>query len=109
MNVAQLKFFNRLTTVQRTAMFPRSNERGSIEALKRSRVWMILRMFPRSNERGSIEALWDNDAQEGIIQRFHVRMNVAQSKLVCPHRLRRAGNRFPRSNERGSIEGVAES
>ncbi len=88
------------------AVFPRSNERGSIEAKQRQAMSgksMAFRVqtnaaplkrtpgteysrriegFPRSNERGSIEA-------------------------ALPRRSLRRWRDFPRSNERGSIEAVA--
>ena len=79
MNVAQLKPAL-LVAPSEAFAFPRSNERGSIEARcgcrpdagRRSR-------FPRSNERGSIEAHRQLE-QAGLWQGFHVRMDVAQLK-----------------------------
>jgi len=38
------------------ALFPRSAERGSIEAFLRGRALEAFKQFPRSAERGSIEA-----------------------------------------------------
>ena len=65
-------------------MFPRLNERGSIEA--RPRYWLIVSCyrFPRLNERGSIEA---KDASNYI----------------------QWDSTFPRLNERGSIEAARDS
>ena len=79
MNVAQLKRISRKAASRITAWFPRSNERGSIEAKTYLAGAYRLFKFPRSNERGSIEA--------------------PQHPLK-----RRDGEAFPRSNERGSIE-----
>ena len=60
--------------------------------------------FPRSNERGSIEAC--SQRRRGNMRRrgFHVRMNVAQLKQVSPADFSVRHHVFPRSNERGSIE-----
>ena len=57
MNVAQLKHDkNGVHVGIRRPTFPRSNERGSIEAdFSLSRLHRV-EVFPRSNERGSIEA-----------------------------------------------------
>ena len=60
--------------------FPRSSERGSIEAPLRKKTVDRYFPFPRSSERGSIEAV------KKRVQR------------------RRALGQFPRSSERGSIE-----
>ena len=63
--------------------------------------------FPRSNERGSIEAFARSFSEDKTRSSFHVRMNVAQLKRFgrmikeCVQAL------FPRSNERGSIEASA--
>ena len=86
-------------------LFPRSAERGSIEAIK-ARIGGNLRwLFPRSAERGSIEANLDlslladlpefpRSAERGSIEAklrailrsaiscFHVRLSVAPLKLV---------------------------
>ena len=87
-----------------TAWFPRSNERGSIEAPQGLIYGTIVRWFPRSNERGSIETqtYMPQAAQEYIS--FHVRMNVAQLKRKWHGLDGRRLCGFPRSNERGSIE-----
>ena len=37
--------------------FPRSNDRGPIEAMSPKDRWALLGAFPRSNDRGPIEAL----------------------------------------------------
>ena len=59
--------------------FPRSNERGPIEALGSSTVKEAYHRFPRSNERGPIEAGGHSMLLHGLTL-------------------------FPRSNERGPIE-----
>ena len=59
--------------------FPRSNDRGPIEATTVSAEPPLVVSFPRSNDRGPIEARgWSWNAQ--------------------------AGRLFPRSNDRGPIE-----
>ena len=57
MNVAQLKQKVAVILRRVSLTFPRSNERGSIEAAPLPRKFPKLEGFPRSNERGSIEAL----------------------------------------------------
>src|SRR5882672_4566012 len=84
-------------------------------------------MFPRSTERGSIEASAHGGTRFAVVgfhvrlsvaplklrQRrstprlrlgFHVRLSVAPLKLSDPRNLGRAKYKFPRSTERGSIE-----
>src|SRR2546429_204979 len=78
-NVAPLKPFIKRQRQGIRARFPRSFERGSIEAASRPALIAALAAFPRSFERGSIEAL-------GF---YH----FARARRV-----------FPRSFERGSIE-----
>ena len=56
MNVAQLKLLEVPFRRAPILAFPRSNERGSIEALPRLVGELPVSRFPRSNERGSIEA-----------------------------------------------------
>ena len=56
MNVAQLKLGAIQFGERLRLLFPRSNERGSIEAHPRPGERAHRRAFPRSNERGSIEA-----------------------------------------------------
>ena len=63
-----------------------------------------LGLFPRSNERGSIEALCSCTQVVVRFTGFHVRMNVAQLKQFVVHLLAAFHVTFPRSNERGSIE-----
>ncbi len=82
MNVAQLKEMNLAQALHGWRLFPRLNERGSIEGRNSSSVARCRsRLFPRLNERGSIEGSSDK-------------------------RLRECSYMFPRLNERGSIEGV---
>ena len=104
MNVAQLKPDWPGSTGSGRVSFPRSNERGSIEAFVAEDAREVNGGFPRSNERGSIEARTSAAGMRYGSAGFHVRMNVAQLKRVAFAVL--AGNRqpFPRSNERGSIE-----
>ncbi len=60
MNVALLKHGARgLKTDTAYKMFPRLNERGSIEARVRRTDAVDANWFPRLNERGSIEAQSD--------------------------------------------------
>ncbi len=80
MNVAQLKPWTRRIGRSVRAAFPRSYERGSIEASSSSPVKKYGLTFPRSYERGSIEAA---DGATGWAT---------------------IGSLFPRSYERGSIE-----
>ena len=60
--------------------------------------------FPRSNERGSIEAQSSSCFFFYREERFHVRMNVAQLKQAARILNVDLVIAFPRSNERGSIE-----
>ena len=60
--------------------------------------------FPRSYERGSIEAFQGRRVRVSGQKRFHVRMNVAQLKLKDLILDGYNGTVFPRSYERGSIE-----
>ena len=80
MNVAQLKPNHGDALRPGCCLFPRSYERGSIEACVLISPLLRIHEFPRSYERGSIEA--------------------PRSKTDFPNP--RAG--FPRSYERGSIE-----
>ena len=57
MNVAQLKRRIAVSQCHKIGEFPRSNERGSIEARRLEAKTRASRKFPRSNERGSIEAI----------------------------------------------------
>ncbi len=108
--------------------FPRSAERGPIEAAFLARAGVLaLAAFPRSAERGPIEASYDalsagltfefpRSAERGPIEastffhtvmhklRFHVRLSVAPLKQFpeSPESLRYRW--FPRSAERGPIE-----
>ena len=128
MNVAQLKRQSSFGVPDMRTSFPRSNERGSIEAGLRPRRRafrrgshvrmnvaqlklrpqftneMRLPLFPRSNERGSIEAPRATELVFIGYQGSHVRMNVAQLKQVAHAREPAPLETFPRSNERGSIE-----
>ncbi len=61
-------------------------------------------LFPRSDERGSIEAGSLRASLQGVSTCFHVRMNVALLKLVVNNHSSRSIHKFPRSDERGSIE-----
>ena len=77
-NVAPLKPGRRYAPAE-IMEFPRSSERGSIEALLRTAANAAIGAFPRSSERGSIEAM---------------RVRFLCGPMVL----------FPRSSERGSIE-----
>ncbi len=52
--------------------FPRLNERGSIEAARPGGYPPFARWFPRLNERGSIEAQDDRRWLPALRSRFHV-------------------------------------
>src|ERR1043165_236937 len=104
MNVAQLKRQTRSAAPLQTGAFPRSNERGSIEAPQALPSHTCCLRFPRSNERGSIEALPGRRGRGWRFRRSHVRMSVAQLKPVDTNLADGSILAFPRSNERGSIE-----
>ena len=57
MNVSQLKRELLGAMARAHLKFPRSNERGSIEAPLLGVEEGVVNLFPRSNERGSIEAV----------------------------------------------------
>ncbi len=61
-------------------------------------------MFPRSYERGSIEASPHRLPKTARWRCFHVHMNVALLKRVPGDLKHIADGEFPRSYERGSIE-----
>ncbi len=72
MNVAQLKLELDGEVINGRSMFPRLNERGSIEARVRVPSCSFSTSFPRLNERGSIEA-GTNESEAGAPQNcFHV-------------------------------------
>ena len=62
--------------------------------------------FPRSAERGSIEALACPVRQAGQERRFHVRLSVAPLKRPQEAWAPISDSSFPRSAERGSIEAL---
>ena len=106
MNVAQLKL---LETIERACKDSRFHVRMNVAQLKHSRLRVLcLRhlWFPRSNERGSIEAAASHVPCLRAPRCFHVRMNVAQLKPARTRRAERSLSAFPRSNERGSIEAL---
>ena len=106
MNVAQLKRHPLSFSQLADSRFPRSNERGSIEA----------RRPPLKVSHGSfgfhvrMNVAQLKPARSSILpvggKCFHVRMNVAQLKptIRMPPHIPFVG--FPRSNERGSIEAM---
>ena len=61
-------------------MFPRSAERGSIEAKDRLAADAFREAFPRSAERGSIEARLAAALSGGAAGRFHAQLSVAPLK-----------------------------
>ena len=85
-------------------LFPRSFERGPIEASPDLVNRTHAEQFPRSFERGPIEA----SMQIVILCRntwnFHVHLNVAPLKLTPSRRVPPGQRIFPRSFERGPIE-----
>ncbi len=107
MNVAQLKHNPFSQFCHTLNSFPRSNERGSIEAHRRFEPVKPDDEFPRSNERGSIEAQ-PGIACSGVGSYTFPRSNERGS-IEAPRIYPRSsqGARFPRSNERGSIEADA--
>ena len=100
MNVAQLKRMSKRYTFADLVEFPRSNERGSIEAVSVCIGVSSLWRFPRSNERGSIEAASAHFNCFTSYARSHVRMNVAQLK---PGRACLAGRVAGRSHVRMNV------
>ena len=68
---------------------------------------MRIPAFPRSYERGSIEATPFDSLHVSAGDRFHVRMNVAQLKRSDSSDSERRLRWFPRSYERGSIEAIS--
>ena len=86
--------------------FPRSKERGLIEAVSWGNGWGSLTGFPRSKERGLIEArLWIRCTRTYVAP-FRVRKSAASLKLQHCQHLWRCRQHFPRSKERGLIEAV---
>src|SRR5258708_3665607 len=84
-SAATLKPFCPLDQAHDVREFPRSRERGHIEARLNNESPALDRLFPRSRERGHIEA-------------------------PCNHgKRRRASGAFPRSRERGHIEAFLQS
>ena len=84
--------------------FPRSIERGSIEALLQlAEEGQLLSGFPRSIERGSIEALRPKRSQPGR-KKFPRSIERGSIEAIIGNRKRRLIGKFPRSIERGSIE-----
>ncbi len=80
MNVALLKLKLLKIECQPLWKFPRSDERGSIEAQLQRAIGSPDDQFPRSDERGSIEAFSNARRNLKRMARFHVRMNVALLK-----------------------------
>ena len=84
-------------------IFPRSTERGPIEAIKLLAAVFADDRFPRSTERGPIEASFTRSATRRQTT-FRVQQNAAPLKLDAVHRRAGGNGGFPRSTERGPIE-----
>ena len=84
--------------------FPRSKERGLIEAAGRAPGFTPRDRFPRSKERGLIEARQTSAPADRLARSFRVRKNAASLKLAYIAPNNRGGGSFPRSKERGLIE-----
>src|SRR5258708_7556417 len=88
----------------RLGRFPRSRERGPVEATRAPLVVGRARGFPRSRGRGPVEA---NPARYAVRlpqPAFRAHVSAAPLKLLGhPHAESRLG-RFPRSRERGPVE-----
>ena len=83
--------------------FPRSKERGLIEANGELLRAPYVTLFPRSKERGLIEAVFPWSDADALAP-FRVRKNAASLKPSIDLGLRRRVADFPRSKERGLIE-----
>ena len=84
--------------------FPRSNERGPVEACVLPASHPPRGSFPRSNERGPVEATKRYCRKSPPRGNFRARMSAAPLKPPVSRHNFRAGFRFPRSNERGPVE-----
>ena len=107
-NAASLKHQEQDGSGCRQALFPRSKERGLIEAGGRTTERVLDEEFPRSKERGLIEALVADVLEYYPDVGFRVRKNAASlkhclGKVSQPQKQ----NAFPRSKERGLIEAGA--
>ena len=87
--------------------FPRSKERGLIEAAVDLSQPGACGPFPRSKERGLIEAERIVRIQVELPPTFRVRKNAASLKLAMSARNFSPVLSFPRSKERGLIEADA--
>ncbi len=88
--------------------FPRSHERGPIEAWCARLAARIVESFPRSHERGPIEATRRN-RRPTCGPCFRVLMNAAPLKQIVTKGVGGDPGGFPRSHERGPIEAIATS
>src|SRR5579883_521721 len=108
--------------------FPRSSERGPIEAaiprnlsihschfrahpsaaplkpISKPFTFSATKTFPRSSERGPIEASRKDGPREGKDFHFRAHPSAAPLKLQRIHFSQHSRFRFPRSSERGPIE-----
>ena len=102
-NAASLKPGRKRQSSAFDIAFPRSKERGFIEAREQPSLLIWTSFFPRSKERGFIEAR----IAKGRAKRrrsFRVQKNAASLKLGFSFAVQALGHRFPRSKERGFIE-----
>ena len=86
--------------------FPRSSDRGLIEATIDNLLTLINGIFPRSSDRGLIEAIEDLTHDEWVAH-FRDHLIAASLKLHLVRLLfRRPLAAFPRSSDRGLIEAL---
>ena len=84
--------------------FPRSSERGSVEAARAVTKADATACFPRSSERGSVEAVPHGIGGSNARGAFRVLRNAAPLKPRLSKKTKEIPRRFPRSSERGSVE-----
>ena len=102
-NAAPLKPGPGHSSVGERAVFPRSHERGPIEAYLHLLNFALIFFFPRSHERGPIEArdFVSDELPDSSFPRSHERGPIEAVPLGT---LLVASAFFPRSHERGPIE-----
>ena len=86
--------------------FPRSPERGFVEARLDHVLPMFLRIFPRSPERGFVEAVPPAQIQRIEDWTFRAHPSAASLKRTAPAEPQNPIKSFPRSPERGFVEAV---
>src|SRR5947209_906552 len=92
----------------RLILFPRSSERGPIEAESDVLDGLSHPTFPRSSERGPIEA-FRTGTRSPQSRHFRAHQSAAPLKLVKIIGNESGDAEFPRSSERGPIEALREN